>query len=134
MPAKVETFLDRDRNAVQRPGDAAGSAGSVGRVGLLERLFEAPDHDRVDVAIQPLDARDIGLRDLARAVEAFGEVGGNLGRAVEYCGHDVQSADRPEALTISAFFLISSAMKRSRYSGERRSGATALAPTCLSPS
>ena len=68
----VERLLQRDRNAVQRPGVLAPSERPVGVLGLGCRLLEAVDDDGVERRVQPFGPREVrgdhlGARERARS-------------------------------------------------------------------
>jgi hypothetical protein len=58
QPLDVEGFLHRNRQAEQRPSISAATFG-IERAGLVSRAFEIAQHDRVQLAIVPLDPFDI---------------------------------------------------------------------------
>ena len=62
----VEALLDRDRDAVERATRLAPRAARVGRLGLRLRLLPEDLRERVDAALDGVDAVEVRAEDLAR--------------------------------------------------------------------
>ena len=76
-PAQI---LDRDRHAVQRPPDLAAHDLGLGRAGLDQRRFGHHVRVTLELAVQLLDARQLGCRCLHRRDFARVDTAGQFGK------------------------------------------------------